>query len=126
MEYVGNYRMTQWSEILQDKSASGLTVREYCESNGLSINSFYYWQRKLRSALIALSENGQERGSGTLVPHGFTEVNVYDLSRSMQREVSRAPGHGTIHIELNGMQIRTDSGYPVANLAELLKGLVSP
>ena len=28
-------RIQQWAEIIQDRSASGLTVDDYCESHGL-------------------------------------------------------------------------------------------
>ena len=45
-------RIQQWTEIIQDRSASGLTVDDYCESHGLSRNQYYYWLRKVKSRIL--------------------------------------------------------------------------
>lgn len=38
----------QWQEIIRDRNNSGLTVDEYCNQNGLSRNSYFYWLRIIR------------------------------------------------------------------------------
>lgn len=45
-------RLARWAQIVQDRNASGLTIREYCERNGLSRGAYFYWLRKLREAAI--------------------------------------------------------------------------
>jgi len=119
---VTNYRMAQWAEILQERAASGLTIREYCEKTMISVNAFYYWQRKLREALLAASE---EERTTSLVPQSFTEVHISGYHENPSYEERLPPGQGLIYIEIQGMHIRADSGYPVVKLARLLKGLVA-
>ena len=43
-----NYRMSQWAPKIKECKESDLTVTRFCEKNGLSENSYFYWQRKLR------------------------------------------------------------------------------
>ena len=49
-------RLTSWANIIRARNESGLTVKEYCEVNGLSRNSYFYWLKKVRAA--ALESNG--------------------------------------------------------------------
>lgn len=53
--------MQQWSAIIEDRISSGLKVDEYCEKNGLSRNSYFYWLRKIREEMaVPSSANGTE------------------------------------------------------------------
>ena len=38
----------RWREILKRQAGSGLSVREFCATEGVSQPSFYSWRRKLR------------------------------------------------------------------------------
>ena len=50
------YRAQNWAMLIQECNNSGLTKREFCQKQGISEKSFYYWQRKLRSHIIESSE----------------------------------------------------------------------
>ena len=41
-------RVREWSQIIQDCNASGLTKKEWCLQNHINEKSFYYWQRVIR------------------------------------------------------------------------------
>lgn len=45
-------RMQSWANIIKDRNASGLSVNEYCRQHDLSRNAYFYWLRKIRSAVI--------------------------------------------------------------------------
>lgn len=38
----------EWIELIRRRRESGLTVAEFCEWEGVSVASFYNWQKKLR------------------------------------------------------------------------------
>ena len=38
----------EWSERIRRRRESGLTVAEFCEWEGVSVASYYNWQKKLR------------------------------------------------------------------------------
>ena len=121
---VTEIRMAQWAEIISDKMKSGMNVNDYCASAGLTPHSYYYWQRKLRDALLRTGDIGQTKITTDIVPRGFTEVSVYHKLENEESEATEQTGQGVINIEISGMNIRADRTYPIANLAELLKMLV--
>ena len=45
-------RVSEWTRIVQDRAASGMTVAEYCKHSGFSETAYYYWLRKVRKAAI--------------------------------------------------------------------------
>ena len=49
------YRQIQWAAAIQKCKASGLTNKEYCIRHGLSEKSFHYWQKKLRTQIVAFA-----------------------------------------------------------------------
>ncbi len=48
-------RVSEWTRIIQDRAASGMTVTEYCKQSGFSETAYYYWLRKVRKTAIANS-----------------------------------------------------------------------
>jgi transposase-like protein len=38
----------QWREIVERQERSGLTVRQFCEAEGLNASSLYGWRSRLR------------------------------------------------------------------------------
>ena len=44
------YRKQQWTQIIRECQSSGLSNKEYCQQQGISEKSYYYWLRKLRNA----------------------------------------------------------------------------
>ena len=45
---VDHGKHCEWSERIRRWGESGLTVAEFCEWEGVSVASFYNWQKKLR------------------------------------------------------------------------------
>ena len=49
---VNQIRLNEWTETFKDRSSSGMTIAEYCQAHGLSINAYYYWLRKVRTSVL--------------------------------------------------------------------------
>lgn len=41
-------KLVFWAERIQECHASGMTVKDWCESQGISDKTYYYWFRKLK------------------------------------------------------------------------------
>ena len=41
-------RLAQWAGIIKEQKQSGLTVKAWCNQNGITKDAYYYWQQKLR------------------------------------------------------------------------------
>ena len=94
---------SEWSERIRRRRESGLTVAEFCEWEGVSVASFYNWQKKLRgaksrsqSAELVTPECGSQR---SLQKASFLPVHV------MQAGASASPAT-RIEIQLtNGVRV---------------------
>ena len=41
-------RLGHWAGAMPERKDSGLSIRRWCGENGISENTYDYWQRKLR------------------------------------------------------------------------------
>ena len=44
--------LAKWSTIFQEQQSSGLTIKEWCLQNDVSIHSFYYWKRAAKEEYL--------------------------------------------------------------------------
>ena len=98
-----NSNLAEWSQQVEDCRSSGLSVRAWCERNGIAVSTFHYRQQKVWNAL-------QERNQFVEVP---LQVNEY-------RNENIA---ATVHIG----EIRADihNGADEATLTALIRALKS-
>ncbi len=47
-------RLAQWAGIIKEQKQSGLTVKDWCDQNGITKDAYYYWQQKLRREVYAV------------------------------------------------------------------------
>ena len=52
MQVRNAYRMEQWRQIIQKSQESGLSNKAYCQQQGISEKTYYYWLRKVRTAAV--------------------------------------------------------------------------
>lgn len=104
------YRLLQWSEMMVRRTQSGQSVKDFCLSAGISRNTYFYWQRKLReSACRELS--AQEPAAGkALVPTGWARLEA-------------AAAKQTIKVEVNGCSIKVSTDTDLALLAQVCQML---
>ena len=51
-----------WEVRLRRCRASSLTVARFCEQERVSVNTFYYWAKRLRSPVVGASLSGPHGG----------------------------------------------------------------
>ena len=110
---ASEYRLSQWAQMLQARQSSQQSINEFCKSMGVSRNTYFYWQRKVRKAACALGEYKPEANLASLTSTGFAEVKVKGNSDSAQSSVTPPPSQ--LHIEAAGARITVDSEYQLRN-----------
>ena len=45
-------RLSQWSTRFQDQAASGMSVKDWCSKNNISIHAYYYWKHIAKEAYV--------------------------------------------------------------------------
>jgi hypothetical protein len=113
---AAEYRLSHWAQFIRECKESGLSIKTFCENAKVHQNVYYYWQRKIREAACERVAQPEH-----LVPSGFTEVKLMELTAPPSAETS--PG---LRIEIFGAQITADSTYPVDKIAALLRALTQP
>lgn len=76
-----------WKEVLQLQADSGLTIKAFCDQEGLAVHQFYYWRKRLDDAV--------EQVDTSFVAVEFTDESVECLPVSVysgQLRVEVVPG----------------------------------
>ena len=79
-------RFSDWSERIEAQQASGMTVKKWCEKNGIKPKTFYYHLRKHREKSI--------ESAPTIVPLGMPKctsdirIEKQDLQITLPTDIS--------------------------------------
>jgi hypothetical protein len=57
---VQSIRMEGWAQQIQDCQQSGLSVRQWCDENGVGTKTYYYRRKRVREELL----EGMDTGNG--------------------------------------------------------------
>ena len=49
--YNEQAKLAQWAQVVSQCRDSGVSVRQWCQENGVNVSSYYKWQRKVYAAL---------------------------------------------------------------------------
>lgn len=102
-------RLAKWLPIIQECATSGLSKAAWCEANDVNPKKLYYWQRKVRTALMpqALSPMSAQVGDETTT---FTPVPLSSLHSTESLTVSFIPD---VVLKYDGLTVEiTNSASP--------------
>ena len=93
-------RLLEWSQRVADCRQSGMSVKRWCDENGVSTKTYYTWQKKVFSAMVEqqklrLEAEGEEGR--------FAELPV-------PRQIQRAPGDLAASIQVGQASVNIYSG----------------
>ena len=104
--YNEQNRLSEWAQLVSQCRGSGMTVRQWCEENGISLSSYYKWQRKV----YAVAQAQQEARFVEVTPAQPASVAVSDVAV-------------TVHI--GGAEADIHSGADAATVEMVLRVLKS-
>jgi putative transposase len=107
------FRMSQWTKIIQSRIDSGLSIKDFCQANGISRHAYFYWQKKLRERACTAIEAAEETRSR--VPGGWMQL-------APKREYAVKE---TLGIEINGCNITVDAETDLELLKKVCRVLMS-
>jgi hypothetical protein len=70
------FRLKQWSKIIQACQTSGMTVTNWCSQNNVKIKSYYYWLRKIRTLAYEAGTLAPHKTEQKIVPVPFHQAKV--------------------------------------------------
>ncbi|MGI6449786.1 MAG: IS66 family insertion sequence element accessory protein TnpA [Desulfitobacteriia bacterium] len=90
------YRLSKWMQVIRERQESGLSIKDFCQKNGISRHAYFYWQRKLRK--VAFMELSKQEEAVNCVPEGWLQLTQGHEIRP------------TLDIEVGGCRINVDAG----------------
>lgn len=94
---TAEYRLSQWSQVIKAQQESGQNIKDFCQTNSISRNVYFYWQRKLRK--VACKELTKIEEPRNIVPSGWMQ-----LATKQANHVKDA-----LDIEINGCHIAVNA-----------------
>jgi hypothetical protein len=70
------FRLKQWSKIIQACQSSGMTVVSWCSQNNVKIKSYYYWLRKVRALTCEAGSLATQKTEQKIVPVPFHQTKL--------------------------------------------------
>jgi len=113
-EIAAEYRLSHWAQVMQERTASGQSIRAYCEAKGITRQAYFYWQRKLREAAARQMGAPEPEQSQALVPTGWAAVRLAE---------DAAPKAGLLTLRVGGAEIEVRQGFNEALLASVCRAL---
>lgn len=105
-------RLAQWRKIFQQKADSGLTAKEFCATNNISKDAYYYWQDLVRQEALA---KVQQPALVELKPPALRGASTLSSGYEQSTDLS------CLSIDVNGVTINVKSETPKELLAMVLE-----
>lgn len=113
---VKNLQHQAWADMIRKQIKSGLTIRSWCDQNGMSTKTFYYRRKQIRGEILDTVPT-----SG-LKPVTFTEL-VPPLDASDQQISKSSLFEAQLTIEINGSVISVNQNTPGQLLMDVMKAV---
>jgi len=106
---------------MQKRVRACQSIQTFCAEEGISKNTYFYWQRKLREAACAGLAQQTDVDGIALVPNGWAQLAV-SLPAGSQHECAIS---AAITIEINGCRVTVSENANMAVLARVCHALSS-
>lgn len=105
------FRLRQWTKIIEECQASDLTVTAWCSQHNIGIKSYYYWLRIIRLKACQSMEFQTPAAKREIVP---LQLNCQPYSSSV---------HPAVTIHLGSTSIDIAEGTSQATIEAVLRSL---
>lgn len=128
-ENIKTVRREKWRKVIMLQKASGLTITEWCEQNGIRARQFHYWQKILRDNAL-LEMNADNSDSEPMVPACVSsqEVAVPVSAKPMTKRTDSESTFSEIcsqdsgiTIQYHDMQIHVSDSFNEGALVRVLQ-----
>ena len=110
--------MGHWAGIMGERAESGLSIRKYCEREGMHPNRYHYWQRRLRIAAAAELQPKKEEVA-QLPPGGWMQISTAEEVSELKK-----PENTGVMIEIGKSRVMVNETTGTELLTKVCKVLV--
>ena len=120
-EMATEYRLAQWTQLIQERVAGGESIKDFCQRRGVSRQAYFYWQRKIREAAVEqiVAAGEQKNSHHEIMPDGWARLEApEDINR-------KQIGSAGLTIEIGGYKVSVDESTAPELLVKVCRVLKS-
>ena len=116
--------LREWAARFTDQKASGLTVRDWCEQNDLSIHKYNYWKHLLKEEAVdqALPDIVPLSLPPSCAPSGFVAAPASQSVRT-DRAIRANYTNANVRLCIDGVAIEIDPSISEEFLRTLVRAV---
>ena len=117
-------KLSEWTIVFQNQADSGLTVKEFCSKNNISIHAYNYWKHVAKEAYIdsLLPEIVPISEPSCPVPMDKAEISE-PLSRDLRESHNLKDSSCSISIIINDIRIEIGSSATDDMISNIIKAV---
>jgi hypothetical protein len=77
------FRLVQWTQLIQDQQASGLSIKVWCQQTQIKEISYYYWLKRVRKQALSSEMFKPQRDQDEPVAFARLPVNLERTNRNV-------------------------------------------
>lgn len=117
-------RRSQWEQIVLEGNNASISKKEWCRQNGISLKSFYYWQRKIRSsAAEAMEKTADPAPLQVPATSSFVELSFPSPPKEIREPTSSQSLLPELMLQIGGCQIYVTGSIQEHTLDTVLKAV---
>lgn len=126
-EIAEEYRLRHWAGRMQERVERGLSIKDYCQEEGICGNTYFYWQRRVRAATCEALMAQKPEPKKDHVPTGWTAVSSEsDEGQAIAVKVTPVPSvTSSLVVEVGGCRIAVDTRTDMELLVSAVRALKS-
>ena len=113
---TAGFRISKWGGLVKERIASGQSISDFCEENGICKSTYYYRQRMLREAACMLSPatlglettRHEDHGQPTIAPAGWHRAFDPAVTGHPDGVICEAASKEAVMVSVGGCQVRFD------------------
>jgi transposase-like protein len=115
------YRLTHWAQVMRKRTESGLSIKDYCKQVGISTNTYFYWQKRLRESVCEkLPANFTEDENHQLPAVALKGWAVCEVAQNVSNNEET-----TVTIEIGKSRVTANADTNVEFLKKICEMLVT-
>lgn len=123
---INKAKLEEWASRFSDQKASGLTVADWCQQNGVSRHCFFYWKRKLRDEVVTQALPEIVPLSVPLAPVSENNPPAFPITDRTCKSCTSCATFTTApcaRVHIGGITVELDPSLPEEFISRIIKAV---
>ncbi len=123
--------LNEWAARFTEQKASGLTIQQWCDQNGVSIHKYHYWKHQLKEQIVdqmlpdivQLSVSAPVSPSDTTLSENSRSPAIADRANCANRATSANYTNANVRLCIDGVALELEPSVSEDFLRTLIRAV---